>query len=54
MSLFRKVGVEFERAKRTVVGNEEAEFVCTSCEEELPEEYAHCPHCGEAAVESLE
>jgi predicted RNA-binding Zn-ribbon protein involved in translation (DUF1610 family) len=54
MSLFRKAGSEFERAKRAVIGNEEAAFVCTSCEEDLSEEHSHCPHCGEAAVESLE
>lgn len=54
MSLFRKAGEKFEETKRTFIGGKEVEYVCRSCEESFAEDYEHCPHCGEEAVEPVE
>lgn len=54
MSLFRKAGEKFEQTKRTVLGDDEAEYVCRSCEEAVAADYRHCPHCGEETVVPVE
>jgi rRNA maturation endonuclease Nob1 len=54
MSLFSKVGKQFEKTKQTFTSNDEIEFICQSCEEPVTEEFEHCPHCGEATVEPVE
>lgn len=54
MSLFRKVGEKFEETKQAYIGGSGPDYVCTSCEEGVNQDYEHCPHCGEATVESVE
>ena len=54
MSLFSDVGRKFEETKRAFIENEPAEYVCTSCEKPVDENYEYCPHCGEGAVEPVE
>lgn len=54
MSLFRKAGEKFEETKRAFTNAREPAYVCRSCEEPVSEDYEHCPHCGEAAVEPVE
>jgi len=54
MSLFSKVGKQFEKTKQTFTSDEEAGYVCQSCEKPVAEDYEHCPHCGEGTVEAIE
>lgn len=54
MSLFRKVGKTFEKTKRSVVGTDEAAYVCRTCERPVEKDHAYCPHCGEPTVEPAE
>lgn len=54
MSLFSDVGRKFEETKRAFTGSEQAEYVCTSCETPVDENYEYCPHCGEATVGPVE
>ncbi|MFC6826021.1 hypothetical protein [Halopelagius fulvigenes] len=58
MSLFEKAGRKFEETKRSFTGGDDAEgdpeYVCRSCEKPVSEDYDHCPHCGDAAVEPVE
>jgi predicted RNA-binding Zn-ribbon protein involved in translation (DUF1610 family) len=51
MGLFRKAGEKFEETKRAVTGGDDPEYVCTSCEKPVAEDYTYCPHCGEETVE---
>ena len=51
MDLFRKAGEKFEETKRSFMAGAETAYVCRSCEESVEEDYEHCPHCGEEAVE---
>jgi len=53
MSLFRKAGKKFEEKKRAYVDGD-PEYVCRACEEAVAEAFEYCPHCGEAAVVSIE
>jgi len=54
MNLFRTVGEKFEETKQSFFAGKKAEYVCRSCEDPVAEEYEHCPHCGERAVEPVE
>jgi len=53
MSLFDRAGRKFEETKRSLVGGS-TRYVCASCEAAVAEDYDHCPHCGDAAVEPVE
>ncbi len=54
MGLFSDVGRKFEETKRAFSDGERAEFVCTSCDEPVDDNYEYCPHCGEESVEPVE
>jgi rRNA maturation endonuclease Nob1 len=51
MSLFSDIGRTFEETKRSLVDGEQAEYVCTSCESAVTDDFEYCPHCGEKSVE---
>ena len=54
MSLFKKAGEKFEETKQSFMSGRETDYVCCACEEPVDEEYDHCPHCGEPAVEPID
>ena len=54
MGLFEKAGEKFEKTKQSVMEGKDADYVCESCNEPVKEDFDHCPHCGDAAVEPVE
>ena len=53
MSFLSDVGRTVEKTKRALTDSEQAEYVCTSCEKPVDEQYDYCPNCGEETVEPL-
>lgn len=54
VSLFDRAGRTFEEIKQSIVSGRGSDYVCRSCAKSLAEDFEHCPHCGEAAVERVE
>lgn len=54
MSLFRTAGKKFEETKRAIVGDEDAAYICRSCESSVETDTEYCPHCGEDSVISVD
>ncbi|SDM54648.1 zinc-ribbon domain [Halogranum gelatinilyticum] len=52
MGLFSDVGRKFEETKQSLTDTQQPEYVCTSCEELVREDFEYCPHCGEDSVEA--
>lgn len=53
MSLFEKAGAKFAEATAAFTDGQRAAYACRNCESAVDEDYDHCPHCGEAAVEPV-
>lgn len=53
MGLFSNLGKQFEKTKRAFTTDEQTDYVCASCEKPIDDDYEHCPHCGEQAVEPV-